>query len=106
MENENKFESLKENEVEKVAGGADTSRDEWVKKMAKDFASKLPKTCYETHEVRCRWCHQPVKVSGDFIRIPICDDCKAGRNMLDRMKKSRQELKETKQPQTSPETKS
>ena len=107
MENKNlnEVKDLNENEVEKVAGGADTSRDERIKK-AIDFASNLPKFYYETHEVKCRRCRQPMKVCGGVNWIPICDDCQAGRNTLDRMKKSRQELKETKQPQTSPETKS
>ena len=42
MGNENKVESLDNNEVEKVTGGADTSRDELVKKLTEDLVSKLP----------------------------------------------------------------
>lgn len=105
MENKNKVNDLNENEVNEVAGGADTSHDERIKKAIEDFASNLPKIYYEKHEVTCDYCHQPMTVCGLFNGIPICDDCRAGRNMLDRMKKSRQELKETKQRPTVTETK-
>lgn len=105
MENENKVESLDNNEVEKVAGGADTSRDERIKKAIEDFASNLPKFYYETHEVKCRWCRQPMKVYGDDIGIPICSDCRASRSMLDRMEKLKQEIEKSKQIPTAPEIK-
>ena len=42
MENKNEIKNLNENEVEKVAGGADTSRDEQSKKAIEDLVSKLP----------------------------------------------------------------
>ena len=71
------MENLNKNEVEKVAGGADTSRDEWVKKMAEDFASKMP----PRHKVKI-FCHECRKsydwwMSDDFCGILRCPKCRS-----------------------------
>ena len=75
MENENKVESLDNNEVEKVTGGAYTSRDERVKKAIEDLVSKLPPRrkikifCY-----KCRKSYDSWKSYGglEIYRCPKC----------------------------------
>ena len=57
MENE----KLNENEVEKVTGGADTSRDELVKKLTENFKPIMPPRrkikifCYECRKSSDGW---------------------------------------------------
>lgn len=76
MGNENKVESLDNNEVEKVTGGAYTSRDERGKKAIGDFVSKLP----PRHKVKifcckCRksydWWMEPYSFGG-ILTCPKC----------------------------------
>ena len=74
MENE----KLNENEVEKVAGGADTSRDEQIKKAIEEFVSKMP----PRHKVKI-FCHRCRKSSerwmpSDFMGRIVCPICKLG----------------------------
>ena len=78
MENENKVESLDNNEVEKVTGGAYTSRDERGKKAIGDFVSKLP----PRHKVKI-FCHRCRKssemwISSNFMGRIVCPICKLG----------------------------
>ena len=74
MENE----KLNENEVEKVAGGADTSRDEQIKKAIEEFVSKMP----PRHKVKI-FCHRCRKssemwISSNFMGRIVCPICKLG----------------------------
>ncbi len=60
MGNENEVKNLNEKEVNEVAGGADTSRDE-IKKAIEDLVSKLPPRrkvkifCYECRKSSDGW---------------------------------------------------
>ncbi len=80
MENKNKVESLDNNEVEKVAGGADTSRDKKIEEMVKEMASKLPPR--QCHKVKifcyeCRksydWWMEPHSFGGRVV----CPKCRS-----------------------------
>ncbi len=74
MENKN----LNENEIEKVTGGADTSRDERIKEAIEDFVSKMP----PRHKVKI-FCHRCRKssemwMSSDFMGRIVCPKCGSG----------------------------
>ncbi len=100
---ENKVENLNENEVEKVAGGAGTSRDRKTEEIISKI--ELPKYLLETHEVTCRQCFQPMKVCGDFSGIPICKDCRTGRTNRKMLERLKQGIEKAKQIPTAPEIK-
>lgn len=76
MENKNKVESLDNNEVEKVAGGADTSRDKKFEEMVKEMVSKMPPRhkikifCYECRKSSYRW--MDLNRFGGFLTCPKC----------------------------------
>lgn len=79
MENKNKVESLDNNEVEKVAGGADTSRDKKIEEMVKEMVSKLP----PRHKVKifcykCRKSYDHWMYPGRFGGRVVCPKCGSG----------------------------
>ena len=79
MENKNEIKNLNENEVEKVAGGADTSRDKKIEEMVKEMVSKIklpPRHkvkifCYECRKSYDRW------MSDGFCGILTCPKCRS-----------------------------
>ena len=75
MGNENKVESLDNNEVEKVTGGADTSRDELVKKLTENFKPIMPPS--QKVKIFCHKCHKSSDgwMSSDFSGILRCPEC-------------------------------
>ena len=95
MENKNlnEVKDLNENEVEKVAGGADKSINEILKERIEEIISKSPPP-YE-QEYICSRClrHFKRKVQPPFYpqgRM-LCSDCIAGRSLVDILKeKSKQ----------------
>ena len=101
MENE----KLNENEVEKVTGGADTSRDELVKKLTENFKPIMP----PRHKVKI-FCHRCRKssdgwMSSDFSGILRCPECGcAGVRIEDTDEFETKNGKATQTP-TAPETK-
>ncbi len=81
MENKNEIKNLNENEVEKVAGGADTSRDEQIKKAIEDLVSKLPPR--QCHKVKifcykCRKSYDHWMYPGRFGGRVVCPKCGSG----------------------------
>ena len=69
------FEKVEGEELKEVTGGADTSRDELVKKLTENIVSKLP----PRHKIKifCCKCRKSSDgwMSSDFSGILRCPEC-------------------------------
>ena len=99
------MENLNKNEVEKVAGGADTSRDKKIREIFREFALKMP----PRHKVKI-FCHRCRKSSemwmpSDFMGRIVCPICKLGPISIEHTDEVETKNGKATQTPTAPETK-